>query len=140
MEVRHVGRRRTAPLYGATVINRLSLLNVSFNASEILIEPSIALSGLTELFGLNMTQLIEQFDKLENDLRERANTISSKIQNELNLQTQFQSLLSIWDTVRVNVTQPVISQLNVLQPTVESSSGILVFGYVNRKTSFNWAW
>ncbi|KAF7261719.1 hypothetical protein EG68_01007 [Paragonimus skrjabini miyazakii] len=105
------------------VINRLSLLNVDFNASEILTEPSIALSGLTELFGLNMTQLIQQFDKLENDLRERANTISSKIQNELNLQTQFQSLLSIWDTVKVNVTQPVINQLNVLQPTVESSTG-----------------
>ncbi|KAF5402257.1 hypothetical protein PHET_04547 [Paragonimus heterotremus] len=105
------------------VTNRLSLLNVDFNASEILTEPSIALSGLTELFGLNMTQLIQQFDKLENDLRERANAISSKIQKELNLQTQFQSLLSIWNTVKVNVTQPVINQLNALQPTVESSTG-----------------
>ncbi|KAF8564505.1 hypothetical protein P879_08529, partial [Paragonimus westermani] len=106
--------------------NRLSLLNVDFNASDILTEPSIALSGVTELFGLNMTQLIHQFDKLDNDLRERASAILSKIQSELNLQAQFQSLLNIWDTVKVNLTQPAINHLNVLQPAVESSTGTTI--------------
>ncbi|KAF5399112.1 hypothetical protein PHET_07819 [Paragonimus heterotremus] len=115
--------------------DKLTLFNVNFNASQLLTEPSKELSAITSVFQTNMTQLVEQFGSLDGEVRKQTDVIQAQIRGRLDLQNQFQSLLSIWDDLSRNVMQPVIGHLDNLQPTVDSATKTVanvtpIVGYV----------
>ncbi|KAF7261720.1 hypothetical protein EG68_01008 [Paragonimus skrjabini miyazakii] len=116
-------------------IDKLTLFNVNFNASQLLTEPSKALSAITSVFQTNMTQLVEQFGNLDGEVRNQTDRVLAQIRGQLDLQKQFQSLLNIWDSLSGNVMQPVVGQLDKLQPTVDSATKTVanvtpIVGYV----------
>ncbi|KAA3674569.1 uncharacterized protein DEA37_0010540 [Paragonimus westermani] len=124
------GRRRCR---GFT--NQLNLYNVNFNTGQLLTEPSKALSDIAVVFGTNMTQLAEKFINLDGKVRKQADTVLAQVRGQLDLQKQFQPLLSIWDNLSGNVLQPVVGQLDKLQPTVDSATKTVanvmpIVGYV----------
>ncbi|KAF8567422.1 hypothetical protein P879_05956, partial [Paragonimus westermani] len=115
--------------------DQLSLFNVNFNASQLLTEPSKALSDLASVFGTNMTQLVEKFSNLDGEVRKQTDAVLAQIRGQLDLQKQFQPLLNIWDSLSGNVMQPVVSQLDKLQPAVDSATKTVanvmpIVGYV----------
>ncbi|KAF6773344.1 hypothetical protein AHF37_07654 [Paragonimus kellicotti] len=108
---------------------------MSKNLPQLLTEPSKALSSVASVFQTNMSQLVEQFGNLDGQIRNQTNDILARIRSQLNLQPQFQSLLNIWDSLSGNVMQPVVVQLDKLQPTVDSATKTVanvapIVGYV----------
>ncbi|KAF5403479.1 hypothetical protein PHET_03093 [Paragonimus heterotremus] len=113
----------------------LTLFDLSFNTSQLLTGPSKVLSSIASVFGTNMTQLLEQFSDLDGKFRNQTDAVLKQIRSQINLQPQFQSVLNIWDGLSGNVMQPVIGQLDRLQPTVDSATKTVanvmpIVGYV----------
>ncbi|GAA56484.1 hypothetical protein CLF_110980 [Clonorchis sinensis] len=53
--------------------------HTDFSASTILVDPSITLSEVTAIFGVNVTQLLGEFDRLEAELDRKANEVVAQV-------------------------------------------------------------
>ncbi|TGZ63837.1 hypothetical protein CRM22_006687 [Opisthorchis felineus] len=105
--------------------------NTDFSASTILVDPSITLSELTAIFGVNVTQLLGEFDKLEAELDRKANEVVAQIEGNFNLTEQFQALNQLWDEINTNIGEPAVRSVNQISPIVISivhSTGMAVAG------------
>ncbi|KER21479.1 hypothetical protein T265_10213 [Opisthorchis viverrini] len=103
----------------------------NFNASNLLVNPSITLSEVTELFGVNITQLLSEFDKLEAELDRKSNEMVAQIEGQFNLTEQFQALNQLWDEINTSIGEPAVRSVNQISPTVTSiihSTGMAVAG------------
>ncbi|KAA3672779.1 uncharacterized protein DEA37_0014306 [Paragonimus westermani] len=100
----------------------LSLFDLNFNASQLLMGPSKELSSVTSVFGTDLTQLLEKFGDLDGTFRNQTDAVLKQIRSQIDLQPQFQSVLNIWDDLSGKVMQPVVGQLDQLQPTVDSGT------------------
>lgn len=56
-----------------------SVLTYNFDSSAILVEPSIVLSELTAIFGVNLTTLNEKINTLRGELNDQADTILNQV-------------------------------------------------------------
>ncbi|KAG5455154.1 hypothetical protein CSKR_112704, partial [Clonorchis sinensis] len=105
--------------------------HTDFSASTILVDPSITLSEVTAIFGVNVTQLLGEFDRLEAELDRKANEVVAQIEGQFNLTEQFQALKQLWDEINTNIGEPAVRSVNQISPTVISivhSTGMAVAG------------
>ncbi|KAA0186262.1 hypothetical protein FBUS_00015 [Fasciolopsis buskii] len=111
-----------------------SVLTYNFDSSAILVEPSIVLSELTAIFGVNLTTLNEKINTLRGELNDQADTILNQTLNQFDLNSLFDPIKQLWTNVSTELN-PTLNTVKKSRVSVEKVADlyqltVVVFGYV----------
>ncbi|TPP63135.1 hypothetical protein FGIG_06818 [Fasciola gigantica] len=114
--------------------SQISVLTYSFNRSAILTEPIVTLSEISEIFGVNLTELVSSFKVFHDELNKEADTILQKVVGQFDLSSLFNPLKQLWTNVSTEL-QPTLKAVQSSRPTVETAADVYqttvtTFGYV----------
>ncbi|TGZ73495.1 hypothetical protein CRM22_001484 [Opisthorchis felineus] len=101
------------------ISEKISKLNLGFNASSIVIDDTLI--QLTSKFGSNLTDVLKKFEKMRLDLDSRIENIILEIKTNFDLTKRLEPMLQLWDKVGTEVSEPVIQQLDQIEPTVDDA-------------------
>ncbi|TGZ54722.1 hypothetical protein CRM22_010573 [Opisthorchis felineus] len=121
-DVKQLCNRLQASPLSAQCNNLLAQIDkVKFDFDDAQITVSDDLLRVISTFGSNLTIVLDKLANLETKLDEQIEGTISQIENSFNLTQQLQPMLQLWDNLGTEVSDPVIQQLNQMEPTVDEA-------------------
>ncbi|VDP69369.1 unnamed protein product [Echinostoma caproni] len=103
--------------------NQISVLDVKFNSSAILTEPSVVLSELTTIFGINMTAIVNDLNQLQTELNKKSQVIQERLSEKFDVNELFEPVQKLWITLAQKL-QPTIQDLTTTSTKVKQTTSI----------------
>ncbi|OON17288.1 hypothetical protein X801_06875 [Opisthorchis viverrini] len=101
------------------LLEKIKAMKLDFNETHITLSDDLI--QIISTFGTNLTAVLNKLTNLETKLDEQIESTISQIESSFNLTQELQPMLQLWDNLGTEVSDPVIQQLNEVEPTVDEA-------------------
>ncbi|TPP67280.1 hypothetical protein FGIG_05143 [Fasciola gigantica] len=99
-------------------------LRLIANLNKVNANPSIALGVLMKQFNFNLSDITSSFDAAHAGIDRMTQEVIQKIQSRFRLESFLGDFLSIWKQLNTSVINPVVKQVETVQPSVDSYTAL----------------